>query len=159
MAYIKVGSRAFFEGYDDFHSKDYDYVLLVDRPVAFTFSRETHRGGLCIFEYKKTTPDEYLEKTREALKAGKFLVPAFVAEVGFTLDHLRQLAPLFEQLDEKHAYQRIIYTSYMTNNAFTLTDAQRDEAYASYKAARPEKKKEKEHEHEPEGEEDERLQD
>ena len=67
---------------------------------------------------------------------GKFLVPEFCAEIGFTIEDLPRLEPLLAKLDEKHKYEEIIYNAYIENNAFVLTDEQRAAAYESYKVSR-----------------------
>jgi hypothetical protein len=57
---------------------------------------------------------------------GKFLVPEFCEEIGFTIEDLPKLAPLLDRLGDRHQYERIIYESYLENQAFCLTEAQRD---------------------------------
>ena len=83
--------------------------------------------------------DEFVAYTLASklpMEMGKFLVPEIAECIGFTLDHLRKLSPVVERLDEKHAYERIIYEAYLTNNGFFLTKDQRDLAYESYRASR-----------------------
>ncbi len=85
------------------------------------------------------TADEFVEYALAkgpAMQLGKFLVPEFNSEIGFTIEHLKQLEPLVEKLDDKHKYEKIIYDAYIENNKFELTKAQRDEAYLEYKKAR-----------------------
>ena len=67
---------------------------------------------------------------------GKFLVPEFCDAIGFTIEDLPKLEVLVTRLDEKHLYEKIIYDSYIENNAFVLTDRQRDQAYKSYLESR-----------------------
>jgi hypothetical protein len=54
---------------------------------------------------------------------GKFLIPEFNELINFTIDDLPRLEPLLNRLDDKHKYEKIIYDSYIENNAFVLTDA------------------------------------
>ena len=70
------------------------------------------------------------------MRVGKFLVPEFAEYIGLTIDDLKKLDSMFEELDEKHQYEVLIYNSYIDNNGFFLTDEQRDEAYRVYKEAR-----------------------
>ena len=43
---------------------------------------------------------------------------------------------IFENMDSKHTYEKIIADAYIENNDFFLTDEQRDLAYAEYKKTR-----------------------
>lgn len=138
MDYILIGSTVFFSSFDDFKSKDKDYILLVDNPDGFNFVRQTS-GSYCLFEWKKMSADEFVDYTLTkgpAMQLGKFLVPEFVTAIGFTIEHLKRLSPLVEKLDSKHAYEKIIYDSYIENNAFTLTADQLNAAYLKYKEVR-----------------------
>ena len=67
---------------------------------------------------------------------GKFLVPEFCNEIGFSIEDLRELVPLIEKLDKKHKYEEIIFNAYLENGAFILTDEQRAAAYKSYRESR-----------------------
>ena len=68
--------------------------------------------------------------------AGKYLIPEFCQEIGFTINDLPKIKPMIDRLDIKHHYEKIIYDSYIENGAFILTDEQRDKAYQSYKQSR-----------------------
>lgn len=70
------------------------------------------------------------------MQIGKFLVPEFVQEIGFTIEHLKKLKPLAEKLDGRHKYEKVIYDAYIENGAFKLTEEQRSKAYEQYKLAR-----------------------
>lgn len=67
------------------------------------------------------------------MQLGKFLVPTFIEAIGFTIDDLKKLQPLADNLDDKHKYEKVIYDSYIQNNDFTLTDKQLQKAYLEYK--------------------------
>ena len=43
---------------------------------------------------------------------------------------------MFDRLDDKHKYERLIYESYINNNSFTLTEKQLQEAYDEYRKYR-----------------------
>lgn len=67
------------------------------------------------------------------MQLGKFLVPTFIEAIGFTIDDLKKLQPLLDNLDDKHKYEKVIYNTYIQNNDFTLTDEQLQKAYLKYK--------------------------
>lgn len=136
--FILVGSTYFFDGMDGFHSKDKDFVQLVDKPNGFQYVKQTS-GSYCLFQWKRMSADEFVEYALAkgpAMQLGKFLVPEFVIEIDFTIAHLRRLKPLVDALDEKHAYERVIYNAYLENGGFRLTAEQREQAYEAYKQAR-----------------------
>ena len=84
-------------------------------------------------------PEEFIEYALNSplpMEAGKFLVPEVAEYLGFTIEHLKQLEPVFNSMDEKHDYERIIFRAYIENGAFILTDEQRDEAFQAYKQRR-----------------------
>jgi len=133
---ILVGSSAFFNEIEGFQPKDRDYVILVSNPVGFNYSRQTSfPDKYCLFEWKKMTAEEFIEytlQTKLPMVVGKFLVPEFNKEIGFTIEHLKKLEPVFERLDKNHQYEKIIYDSYIENNCFKLTEEQRSKAYKKY---------------------------
>ena len=136
---ILVGSSVFFNEIEGFQSKDRDYVILVEKPVGYDFVRQTTSSKACIFEWRKMSPERFVEyslRRGPAMQLGKFLVPEFVQEIGFTIEHLKALKPLAEKLDERHRYEKVIYDSYIENGSFELTEEQRSKAYEQYKLAR-----------------------
>ncbi len=138
--YIQVGSTYFFSKFKDFKSKDRDFIELVDNPIGFNYVRQTS-GSYCLFEWKRMNPEEFIHYALSkgpAMQLGKFLVPEFNYEIGFTIEHLKQLQPLVEKLDNKHKYEKVIYDAYIANNDFILTDDQLNEAYSMFKFYRKE---------------------
>lgn len=139
MNKILMGSQYFFSCYDDFESKDIDEVQIIETN-EFEQVRQITGRGKCLFQMKKhDTKEEYIEwalKSNIGMVIGKFLVPEFCAEIGFTIEDLPRLEPLLSKLDDKHKYEEIIYNSYLQNGSFTLTEEQRDGAYKSYKESR-----------------------
>lgn len=136
---ILTGSQVWFQNIPDFYPSDIDYIRLIDNPQGFQYVRQTHRNSQCIFEWKRMTPQEYIDYALQrgpAMQIGKFLTPEFVNEINFTIEHLKQLQPLVDRLDTRHQYQKIIYDSYIQNNDFVLTDEQLYKAYESYKQSR-----------------------
>jgi hypothetical protein len=83
--------------------------------------------------------DEFVKITLDCnlpMAIGKFLVPEFNKEIGFTIDHLKQLFPLVSKLDNKHLYEKVIYNAYIENGDFILNDEQLNAAYKTYMLAR-----------------------
>lgn len=133
-----VGSRYFFQNIEGFESKDIDEVIFLDNTSGFT-TRQTSSATNCLFEWKRMKPEEYVAwalKSKLPMSVGKWLVKEVCDEVYFTLNHLKQLKPVFEKMDGKHAYEKIIFEAILKNKSWTLTDAQLQEAYESYKKAR-----------------------
>jgi hypothetical protein len=73
-------------------------------------------------------------ETKVYMKAGKFLIPEFNEYINFTIDDLKSILYFFDNIDERHSYEKIIAESYIENNGFFLTDSQRDKAYEEYKS-------------------------
>ncbi len=137
-----VGSRAFFSGMEGFRSKDKDYLVLEDNPIGYNWRREQSLRGICTFYYKRLPVEQLVQRclnARDALQLGKFLVPEVAAELRMSVDDIRPLETLLPLLDEKHRYYEIIFRAYLTNGSFTLTEAQRLEAYKSYTESRERK--------------------
>lgn len=130
-----VGSTYFFNKIDGFSSKDIDYLELVDNPTNFKYSYQLTGRGKCYFKWRRISPEEFVEitlKYKTPMLVGKFLVPEFNEEIGFTIEHLKMLQPLIDNMDEKHLYEKIIYNSYIENDAFYLTNEQLMMAYKEY---------------------------
>ena len=134
---ILVGSKAFFEGKDNFTPKDTDTLVWTSEPKGFKNYRQTTISGRCTIEYREMSKDELLEfamrDKANGLEFGKFLVPEFIQLIDMTIDDLKRLYAFYEsRIDDVHEYQKIIYKSYIENNDFTLTPEQIDKAFESY---------------------------
>ena len=66
----------------------------------------------------------------------KFLVPEVNEAIGFEFSELHALNYLFDELDDKHKYLKIIYDSYIENDEYYLSDSQRELAFNEYKKYR-----------------------
>ena len=134
-----MGSQYFFSCYSDFQGEDFDYVQIIETN-EFKQVRQLTGKGKCIFFLKKQEKKEdYIDwalKSSIGMVVGKFLIPEFCEQIGFTVEDLPKLRPLIARLDDKHKYEEIIYNSYIQNRAFLLTDKQRLEAYELYKKSR-----------------------
>lgn len=134
-----VGSRYFFNNIEGFSSKDEDMLELVLIPRDFRDMMQIHGKGHCCFRWRRMSPQEFIRITKHSkcpMTIGKFLVPEFNKEIGFTIEHLKQLESLVNQLDEKHLYEKVIYEAYIANNDFYLTEEQLLNAYNEYKKYR-----------------------
>ena len=141
---ILTGSQYFFHMMPGFQPSDIDYVQLIAEPHGFKYVCQYRDSKGCIFKWKKMTPQEYIDYALHngpAMQIGKFLTPEFAAAIDFTIDHLKQLTPLVNQLDDKHMYQKIIFDAYIENNSFSLTEEQRLQAYNEYLRARTKEEK------------------
>ena len=139
MNNILIGSTYFFSEYNDFKSKDIDEIQIIDTN-EFKQVRQITGQEKCLFQMKRhSSKEEYIDwalKSQLGMVIGKFLVPEFCAAIGFSVEDLPRLSPLIQKLDDKHKYEEIIFNSYIENNAFMLTQEQRDLAYQSYKETR-----------------------
>lgn len=139
MDKILIGSTYFFSIYDDFNGKDIDELQIIETD-KFQQMQQLTGQGRCLFLMKKhKSKNDYINwalKSNLGMVVGKFLVPEFCNQIGFTINDLQTLKPLIDKLDNKHKYEEIIYNSYLQNNSFTLTQEQRNKAYQSYKQTR-----------------------
>lgn len=134
-----MGSRYFFSCYDDFVSKDIDEIAIIDTNEFKQMKQITGRDR-CLFLLKRhDSKEDYIDwalRSNTGMVIGKFLVPEFCEQIGFTIEDLPRLQPLIDKLDEKHLYEKVIFDSYIENQAFELTIEQRDRAYSMYRESR-----------------------
>jgi hypothetical protein len=134
-----VGSTYFFNVYDDFNSKDLDILELIHNPKEFSHKIQITGQGKCIFKWRRMSADAYIRITNRStlpMEVGKFLVKELCEEINFTIEHLKKLKDIFDKLDDKHKYEKVIFDAYIENNDFYLTDEQRLKAYEEYKKYR-----------------------
>lgn len=133
---FKMGSSYFFDKYEDYKMKDYDELCIMDE---FFFPGKVMNAkidGKDIFMFRNMDKQGYIDdviETKVYMKAGKFLIPEFNEFIGFTIEDLKSILYFFDNMDEKHRYEKIIAESYIENNGFFLSDSQRDKAYKAYK--------------------------
>lgn len=134
-----IGSRVFFSEIKGFLPKDYDELNLMDR---FNFNGNVLHckiHGKDVFFFRNMDKEGFIKDALDSnvpMRVGKFLVPEFAVYLGMTIDDLKRLKPLFDAMDEKHKYEKVIYSAYIKNKAFRLTDGQRQKAYEAYKESR-----------------------
>ena len=134
-----IGSTYFFKDIEGFKSKDLVTLEIIENPKEFKYSYQLTARVRCIFKWKKMTPEEFIQVSLSRncpMELGKFLVPEFCKEIGFTINDLKQLQILRNTLDNKHKYEAIIFDAYIENNDFYLTDEQLSSAYEEYKKYR-----------------------
>lgn len=130
-----VGSKAFFENIKGFNSKDTDILELVDNPTDFKYLRQFRFKDKCVFQWRNMPVDEFIDAEllmNVPMSICKFLCPEFIKLKGVTIEHLKRLRPLVDNMDEKHMYLKTIYDFYIANNDFTLTEQQLNDAYKMY---------------------------
>lgn len=136
---FQMGSSYFFSRYEDFHSKDYDDLCIMDKFIFPGRVMNMKLKGKDVFMFRNMDKQGFIDDVKETgvyMKLGKFLIPEFNEYIGFTIEDLKELRPLFENLDEKHQYEKIIADAYIKNNEFVLKGRQRSIAYAEYKKSR-----------------------
>ena len=131
-----IGSEYFFQGYPNYKTKDHDILVLLDNPLPVPVLN-WKKDDEDIFLYSPLTKEEWIENTKTVpMKAGKFLIPEVCECIGFTLEDLKIFEDCFNNMDDKHKYEKIIYDAYLENKDFKLTDEQRNTAYKEYKKYR-----------------------
>lgn len=141
---FKIGSAVFFaDKFDDYASKDVDELHVMDSWIPYdTNVLNMKRDDKDVFYFRDMTKDEFIEDTLKsdtAMRVGKFLVPEFCEYIGFTVDDFERLKQKFDELDERHTYERLIRDAYVANGAFALTDGQLKQIYDEYKRSRGQK--------------------
>ena len=134
-----MGSSYFFSRYEDFHSKDYDDLCIMDKFIFPGRVMNMKLKDKDVFMFRNMDKQGFIDDVKETgvyMKLGKFLIPEFNEYIGFTIEDLKELRPLFENLDKKHQYEKIIADAYIKNNEFALNGRQRSVAYAEYKKSR-----------------------
>ena len=136
---FQIGSSYFFSSYPDYKSKDNDELCIMDE---FPFKENVMNVKLNhkdIFLFRDMPKSGYINdlvKSNTPMKIGKFLIPEFCSYIGFTIEDLKSIFHIFDNIDSKHTYEKIIAQSYIENNDFFLTTQQRDLAYDEYKSTR-----------------------
>ena len=139
---FKIGSSIFFDSYSDYTQKDIDILAITDLSLFGKQMMNMKLKEKDIFFMCLDENSIMIDKTLESgvnMRAGKFLSPEFAEYIGLTIEDLKRLKPMFDDIDEKHRYEKVIFDSYVENNGFFLTDEQRLRAYDEYKRERPER--------------------
>lgn len=140
MKTIKIGSWVFFKNMPNYVSKDVDEMVIQDKWLpkginVLNFKKDKKD----VFLWSPLTKEQFIEDTlncKVPMRVGKFIVPEFCEYIGFEIKDYELLKPIFDKLDDKHKYEKVIMESYIENNSFTLTEDQLNKAYEVYKQAR-----------------------
>lgn len=139
-----VGSQYFFGDMPGFESKDCDYVVFVDEPLLFRNVMNI-KGGKNknddVFFWRKMPPEEFVKVTIKSgtpMQIGKFLVKEVARHLNFNINHLKKFSKFIKYMDKEHMYEKVIFDFYIENNAFFLTDKQKEIAYEAYKKGKEE---------------------
>ncbi len=137
---MKIGSSSFFENFDDYKSKDIDWICIVDSlPNNEKVLNAKIKTDDIFFYPVNMSKDDFIKQVfddKVPMKVGKFIVPEFIEYIGFTISELKQFNKFFNELDDKHKYEKIIYNAYLENNKFELSEDQLNKAYLEYKKYR-----------------------
>lgn len=130
-----IGSNVFFKNFTDYFSKDIDELIICDELIDNKKCLNMKIKNKDIFLYKQMEKQEMIEfdlNSNVNMKAGKYLVPEFANYIGLTIEDLKVFKNMFENIDNKHFYEKLIFNFYIQNNSFSLTKNQLDEAYKEY---------------------------
>lgn len=133
-----TGSTAFFDKIEGFVSKDIDIIYL-DKLSRIGMCKLISYPTHCSFQYADLPKEKIIKYVLKHNIVGAsvgFLVPDYAKHLNLTIDDIKTVYPLLEQLDEKHYYAKIIADAYVENNDFTLTEDQLLAAYNSYLTSR-----------------------
>jgi hypothetical protein len=138
---FKMGSSYFFSSFEDYKVKDTDILCIMDGYSDTIKSNVLNMklNGEDVFFYRDLDKSGFIKDTIESkvpMRVGKFLIPEFCKYIGFTIDDYELLKDVFDSLDEKHSYEKLIRDAYIENGDFVLTDEQRKRAYEEYKEKR-----------------------
>lgn len=137
---FSIGSQVFFTGLKGFEPKDHDSLYIMnDFNLPGTNTIRVHEGKEDKLLFRDMDKRGFIDDTLNSnlpMKAGKFLVPEFNEYIGFTIEDLKSIRHIFENIDDKHKYELDICDAYIENNSFTLTEKQRQKAFETYKKYR-----------------------
>lgn len=134
-----IGSKTFFDGiYEDYSSHDEDYIVFVENPTLFKDFMIIRGKGKDYFYFRNMSKDEFIKYSlkhceKTPMAAGKFLVPEVINYLGMTIDDLKRFETFFNEIDPRHAYEKVIYDAYIKNNDFKIGKRQLNKAYKLYK--------------------------
>lgn len=137
MKRFLTGSALFFKDYSDYILHDLDYIEVVNSQNKF--KKEMPHDGCDVWRYIKATNEEYINyalQSKDSYELGTFLCPSFCRVFNISIEHLKKLESLKNNLWPEHEYLKIIYDSYIENNGFFLKKSQLDKAYKVYKECR-----------------------
>ena len=137
---FKMGSSYFFSSLPGYTVKDEDELILMSEWIPEDINvMHLMDGKRDLILMKEMTKKEYIQDAINSgvpMRAGKFLIPEFAIYIGLTLKELETLRPMFDQMDDKHRYEKVIFEAYIANGGWWLTGEQLNNAYTEYLRAR-----------------------
>lgn len=146
---LLVGSDYFFHDCEGYIPHDYDYIILIDKAnssykpsfdskdTLHIYSSHTKCDKTFYYRYEKQDfIDDIVNGIVPKYFLNEFLIPEVNEAIGFEFSELHALNYLFDELDDKHKYLKIIYDSYIENDEYYLSDSQRELAFNEYKKYR-----------------------
>ena len=137
-----IGSTYFFKDkFNDFESKDIDELIILDKPLNVSDKSikvlNAKINNKDVFFYWPLTKEEFIQDTLNSdlpMKVGKFLVKEFAKDyLNMSIDELKKFENVFEKIDNRHKYEKLIYEYYIENNDWILTNEQLIKVYNIYK--------------------------
>ena len=140
IARFKMGSSYFFSSLPGYTVKDEDELILMTEWIPEDINvMHLMDGKRDLILVKEMTKKEYIQDAINSgvpMRAGKFLCREFAIYIGLNLKELETLRQVFENMDDKHRYQKVIFEAYISNGGWWLTDEQLNNAYTEYLRAR-----------------------
>jgi hypothetical protein len=138
---ITVGSKLFFSTMEGFKPSDLDFMEIKKESNSITKKQYKLYDNDYItyyFKDKETLLNWHRRIRKEAIDATHLLVPQIAELFELTIEDVRSiLDDAIPKLKPSWSYQQIIWNAYKSNNAFTLTQEQREAAYQEYLSKRP----------------------
>ena len=125
----------------DYITKDKDILVIMDewKLKKTNVLNLKDKNGNDVFFFKNMTKEEFIKDTLESnvpMRCGKFLIKEFSEYIGLTIQDLKKLESMFNNMDDKHQYEKQIYDYFILNNKFELTEEQLNYCYDVYKKER-----------------------
>lgn len=131
---ILVGSKYFFDTFEDYKSVDIDYVIFDKNPKYYEVYMQKSSNfneDLFFWDIDEIMNYDY-SKTPMAL--GKFLIPEILQQLELKFSDVVDLIDSgIDKFKVKHNYQKTIFEFYKLNGEPTLTREELELAYQVYK--------------------------
>lgn len=133
---IQAGSRAFFSNYEDFQPSDNDLIKFDDEQTVDFYS--SFEDDVHIFHYRHMSKDElfsfiYNYSFQNPLVVCTFTLPEVAEFYDISISEMFLFEDRFNYLTRRHNYMKFIFSCYVENGEYSLTQAQLDKAYEMYK--------------------------
>jgi len=137
-----TGGHYFFCNMEGYITHDIDEINILDNfpkvNAKVLCIKNKEKDIFFIANLSKEDAIKNLMTSDQPMRIGKFLTREYSQHIGLTLNDLKEMSSIFDVIDKRHKYYKIIYDAYFENGDFVLTDEQRKKAFEEYKAERPE---------------------